>query len=37
MGELREDKTDRTALANLFTEVALRLKDEFQMPGTDIV
>ena len=33
---LQEDKTDRLALANLFTELALRLKDEFQLPGTDI-
>ena len=33
--ELRKDKTDRAALAALFTEVALRLNDEFQVPGVD--
>ena len=33
--ELRRDKTDRSALASLFTEVALRLNDEFQVPGVD--
>ena len=33
--ELRKDKTDRAALAALFNEVALRLKDEFQVPGMD--
>jgi len=30
--ELRKDKTDRTALGNLFNEVGLRLKDEFPIP-----
>jgi hypothetical protein len=33
--ELRNDKTDRTALANLLTEVAMRLTDDFQVPGTE--
>lgn len=33
--ELRKDKTDRAALAALFNEVALRLNDEFQVPGMD--
>src|SRR4051812_36069992 len=31
--ELRDGKTDRAALATLFTEVALRLSDQFQIPG----
>ncbi|MDQ3585666.1 MAG: hypothetical protein M3407_07825 [Acidobacteriota bacterium] len=31
--ELRNDKTDRSALAALFTEVALRLNNEFKIPG----
>jgi DNA repair exonuclease SbcCD ATPase subunit len=31
--ELRHDKTDRSALAALFTEVALRLNNEFKIPG----
>lgn len=31
--ELRADKLDRAALANLLTEVALRLTDEFKLPG----
>jgi hypothetical protein len=30
--ELRSDKTDRTALAALFTEVAMRLNNEFKIP-----
>lgn len=30
---LRNDKTDRSALAALFTEVALRLNNEFKIPG----
>lgn len=30
--ELRESKTDRVALAELFSEVSLRLKDEFPIP-----
>ena len=33
--ELRKDKTDRAALATLFNEVAMRLNDEFQVPGMD--
>lgn len=33
--ELREGKTDRAALASLFTEVALRLNDQFTIPGSD--
>lgn len=33
-GELRSDKADRAALAALFAEVSLRLKDEFKIPGT---
>jgi chromosome segregation ATPase len=35
--ELRTDKTDRSALAALFTEVALRLTDEFRLPGAEDV
>ena len=31
--ELRNSKADRSALADLFTEVALRLNNEFQIPG----
>lgn len=31
--ELRSSKTDRAMLADLLTEVALRLKDEFSMPA----
>jgi hypothetical protein len=33
--ELRHGKTDRAALATLFSEVALRLNDQFQIPGAD--
>ena len=33
--ELRKDKTDRAALAALFNEAALRLNDDFQVPGMD--
>jgi len=33
--ELRNLKTDRAMLAGLLTEVALRLKDEFQVPGAE--
>ena len=29
---LRTDKTDRLQLANLFTELSLRLKDELELP-----
>ncbi|MGA9773736.1 MAG: hypothetical protein WBV94_32195 [Blastocatellia bacterium] len=32
-GELRNDKTDRSALADMFTELALRLNNEFTLPG----
>ena len=31
--ELRNDKTDRAALADLFTELALRLNNQFHLPG----
>lgn len=31
--ELRHDKTDRAALADLFTELALRLNHDFKLPG----
>jgi len=33
--ELRQTKTDRAALATLFSEVALRLNDQFPMPDSD--
>lgn len=33
--ELRHGKTDRAALATLFTEVALRLNDQFEIPGSN--
>lgn len=33
--ELRNDKTDRAALASLLTEVAMRLTDEFRIPATE--
>ncbi len=33
--ELRTEKADRAALASLFTEVAMRLSDEFKLPGTE--
>ena len=33
--ELRLLKTDRAALAALFTEVAMRLNDEFDLPGSE--
>jgi len=33
--ELRNDKTDRAALASLLTEVAMRLTDEFHVPGAE--
>ena len=35
VGELGASKTDRAALASMFTEVAMRLNDEFRMPGSD--
>ena len=33
--ELRDNKTDRAALASLFSELALRLSDQFQIPGSE--
>jgi hypothetical protein len=33
--ELRGDKTDRSALAALFTEMAMRLTGEFRLPGSE--
>jgi DNA anti-recombination protein RmuC len=33
--ELRTDKTDRASLAALFTEVALRLNNDFKIPGAE--
>ena len=33
--QLRDEKTDRTALASLFMEVAMRLNNEFKIPGTE--
>ena len=30
--DLRKDKTDRSALADLFTELAMRLNNEFKLP-----
>ena len=33
--ELHKVKADRTALATLFTELAMRLNDEFQVPGIE--
>jgi DNA anti-recombination protein RmuC len=35
VAELSHDKTDRAALAALFSEVALRLNDEFKIPGDE--
>ena len=35
VNELRDGKTDRAALSTLFTEVALRLSDQFKIPGSD--
>jgi hypothetical protein len=35
VAELSRDKTDRAALAALFSEVALRLSDEFKIPGDE--
>jgi hypothetical protein len=35
IGELRADKTDRSALAALFTELAMRLNSESHTPGRD--
>jgi hypothetical protein len=33
--ELHHAKTDRAGLASLFSEVALRLSDQFKVPGTE--
>lgn len=33
--ELRTEKTDRAALASLLTEMAMRLNNEFRLPGAD--
>lgn len=33
--ELRSDKTDRSALAALFTEMAMRLNDQFRLPTAE--
>jgi hypothetical protein len=33
--DLQNDKTDRAALASLFTEMAMRLNNEFHFPGED--
>ena len=33
--ELRNDKTDRMALASLLKEMAMRLTDEFRLPGVE--
>ncbi len=35
MQELRSNKTDRAGLAALFTEAAVRLQNEFQLPGNE--
>lgn len=33
--EIRDDKADRTALAELFTEMAMRLTNDFKLPSAD--
>ena len=33
--ELRTEKTDRTSLADLFTEISVRLKNNFKLPARD--
>ena len=33
--ELRNDKTDRSALAGMFTELAMRLNNEFKLPSAE--
>jgi hypothetical protein len=35
--ELRTDKADRATIAALLTEVAMRLNDEFRLPGAEQV
>ena len=34
-GELRTDKADRTAIASLLTEMAMRLTNQFRLPGAE--
>ena len=34
-GELRDEKADRAALASIFTEMAMRLIDQFRLPTTE--
>ena len=34
-GELRTDKADRTAIASLLTEMAMRLTNQFRIPGAE--
>ena len=34
-GELRADKADRSAIASLLTEMAMRLNNELRLPGED--
>jgi DNA anti-recombination protein RmuC len=34
-GELRDEKADRAALASLFTEMAMRLSNQFRLPTTE--
>jgi hypothetical protein len=36
MQEMRTAKTDRSALAAMFTEMAMRLNDEWQFPSPDV-
>jgi DNA repair exonuclease SbcCD ATPase subunit len=33
--ELRSDKTDRSALADMFTELAMRLNNDFKLPSAE--
>ncbi|HST19932.1 MAG TPA: hypothetical protein VLR90_02370 [Blastocatellia bacterium] len=33
--ELRNDKTDRSALADMFTEIAMRLNNDFKLPSAE--
>jgi DNA repair exonuclease SbcCD ATPase subunit len=35
VGELRHGKTDRAEMASLLSEMALRLNDQFQIPGSE--
>ena len=34
-GELRDEKADRAALASLFTEMAMRLSNQFRLPTAE--